>query len=129
PNLGTNWALSLPGDDFGSFAATEVVKSQQIHPGGDIGSPGTFGASAVNDADFDNDNDVDGQDFLIWQRGLGVGTDNATGDANGSGSVDAADLAIWRSEFGPSATAAVGAVPEPSAVLLAGVAVAACGWA
>jgi hypothetical protein len=85
--------------------------------------------SVPEDADFDNDSDVDGNDFLIWQRGVGVGTDNASGDANGSGGVDGADLAVWRSQFGPPAVGAVGAVPEPGTVLLAGLALAACGFA
>ncbi len=129
PNTGTNWAISLAGDGFGAFNATEVIKVQQIHAGGDIGSPGSFGAATVNDADFDNDSDVDGNDFLIWQRGLGVGTNNATGDANGSGGVDGADLAVWRSQFGTPAVAAVGAVPEPATLALAGLGIAACGLA
>ena len=73
-----------------------------------------------SDADFDNDSDVDGGDFLIWQRNLGVGNSNATGDADSSGTVTAADLAIWKSKFGgPPATPAAGAVPEPSSMLLA----------
>jgi hypothetical protein len=71
------------------------------------------------DADFDNDNDVDGNDFLIWQRGVGVGNSNATGDADGNGIVNGADLTAWRSEFGPASTAAAGAIPEPSTALLA----------
>jgi hypothetical protein len=53
-------------------------------------------------ADFDNDHDVDGRDFLIWQRNYGM-TENATrqnGDANGDGRVDGQDLAIWRAGFG-----------------------------
>ncbi len=83
--------------------------------------PPTFDmvVAAQDDADFDNDNDVDGNDFLIWQRGLGVGTTNATGDANASNSVNAADLAIWKAQFGLPATAAVGAVPEPGTLGLA----------
>jgi len=51
--------------------------------------------------DFEQDGDVDGGDFLEWQRGLG--------DA-----YDAADLADWAAQFGGAASA-VTVVPEPSA--------------
>jgi hypothetical protein len=70
----------------------------------------------IQDADFDNDGDVDGQDFLVWQRGLGLAGSNATGDADGDLDVDANDLAIWKTEFG---TPQVGAVPEPASAGLA----------
>jgi len=71
-------------------------------------------------ADFDTDGDVDGSDFLTWQRGLGIpaGATLAQGDANGDGAVNGADLAVWRGTFG-SATAAASAVPEPAAWALA----------
>ncbi len=49
-------------------------------------------------ADFDNDGDVDGNDFLAWQRNPGVG-----------------NLVDWQSEFG-SGTATL--VPEPSTWML-----------
>jgi hypothetical protein len=79
----------------------------------------TVGGSA--DADFNNDGSVDGKDFLIWQRGFGVGANNGTGDANGSGTVDAADLAVWSSRFGgPAAVAGTASsIPEPSTAALA----------
>jgi hypothetical protein len=87
-----------------------------------------FGAKAViptsNNADFDGDGDVDGGDFLTWQRGVGAtGQPNkATGDANGDGNVTGADLAIWRQQFGttpPSGAIAAAAVPEPAVGVLA----------
>jgi hypothetical protein len=57
--------------------------------------------------DFDFDLDVDGEDFLLWQRGLGTDYDEG-------------DLADWRSNFGMSSTvAAAAAVPEPATLLLA----------
>jgi len=53
-------------------------------------------------ADFDNDNDIDGADFLAWQRGFGTTTGAAKtdGDADNDGDVDAADLGAWESQFG-----------------------------
>jgi hypothetical protein len=72
----------------------------------------------VATADFDQDGDVDGADFLAWQRGLGGGTTLAEGDADGDGSVNAIDLAAWRFQFGSSAAAvALGSsIPEPRGV-------------
>jgi hypothetical protein len=78
--------------------------------------------AAGDDADFDGDSDVDGEDFLIWQRGLGGAATPANGNANGDAAVNGADLAIWQAQFGPAAVAAVGAVPEPAAATLFGLA-------
>jgi hypothetical protein len=69
-------------------------------------------ASPADDADFDGDGDVDGQDFLTWQRGVGLAGTLMTGDANDDGDVDGDDLAIWRQQFGPGAP--VSAIPEPA---------------
>jgi hypothetical protein len=78
------------------------------------------------DADFDGDNDVDGNDFLIWQRNVGVGTTQSQGDANGDNTVNIADLDLWRDAFGQTGAAPVaGAVPEPSTFALLGLAFAA----
>ncbi|MBD14326.1 MAG: hypothetical protein CMJ72_04060 [Planctomycetaceae bacterium] len=71
---------------------------------------------STSDADFNVDTKVDGADFLIWQRGFGVGTTFAQGDADGNGNVDAYDLPIWNflngSNTGSLATAFT-AIPEP----------------
>jgi hypothetical protein len=79
-----------------------------------------FDNAAAGDPDFNGDGNVDGQDFLVWQRGFGLTgqTNNDNGDADGNGIVNADDLTLWRSGFG-SAVAAAGAVPEPSSALLA----------
>ncbi len=65
--------------------------------------------TAVNSADFDTDGDIDGFDFLTWQRGFGTPIATpADGDANNDNNVDAADLGIWESQFGgPAPLAAV----------------------
>ncbi len=53
--------------------------------------------------DFNNDGNVDGADFLLWQRG---GSPNP---------LSAGDLETWKTAFGGPAIAAV---PEPTAALL-----------
>lgn len=56
-------------------------------------------------ADFDQDNDVDGADFLTWQRNLGMtsGAGQSHGSTNGDGDVDGADLNAWGLQFGQTA--------------------------
>jgi hypothetical protein len=74
---------------------------------------------ADDNADFDGDGDVDGQDFLTWQRGLGLTNQSPTaGDADGDGNITATDLNIWIAQFGQGSTA-VTAIPEPATALLA----------
>jgi hypothetical protein len=61
-----------------------------------------FGAVAPGDGDFDNDGDVDGRDFLVWQRNPAVGI-----------------LAAWQAGYGANplmAGLASAAIPEPSAL-------------
>jgi hypothetical protein len=77
----------------------------------------SFTATALPTADFDANGNVNGADYLAWQRGLGktIGAKLAEGDGDRDGDVDAADLAIWKAA---SATAAGTPVPEPASLLL-----------
>jgi hypothetical protein len=70
-------------------------------------------------ADFDEEGDVDGADFLAWQRGLGIngGATLAQGDANYDGTVDDLDLIVWQQQFGTTGVLAA-VVPEPAAAML-----------
>jgi hypothetical protein len=64
------------------------------------------------DADFDGDGDVDGGDFLAWQRGYGIPAPNATkanGDADHDGDVDGDDLEFWKEQFAAGGAVAVAA--------------------
>ncbi len=56
-------------------------------------------------ADFNRDSIVDGGDFLVWQRNLGLvnQTDNTNGDADADTQVDGADLPLWREQYGTGA--------------------------
>lgn len=80
----------------------------------------------TGNADFDGDGDVDGRDFLIWQRTglLDDGTGSlADGDANGDGNVDSDDLIVWQDQYGEvPALSAITSVPEPTSAVLLGMA-------
>ncbi len=69
--------------------------------------------------DFDADDDVDGADFLAWQRGLGIatGATRAQGDSNQDGAVNSADLAVWSSQYGTMMAVASFAVAESPTTL------------
>jgi hypothetical protein len=69
-----------------------------------VAGPGT--GPVIGPGDYDVDGDVDGNDFLVWQRG---GSPNPNSPA---------DLATWKANFA-SAVAAAGAVPEPGSLGLA----------
>ncbi|TWU22794.1 dockerin type I domain-containing protein [Bythopirellula polymerisocia] len=70
--------------------------------------------------DFDNDGDVDGADFLRWQRGLNLtgGALPDQGDANGDGFVNAADRTVWQNHYGMQSGSNLKQVPEPKNLLL-----------
>ncbi len=94
----------------------------------DLARIATFDSLPEQDADFDRDNDIDGRDFLAWQRGFGIlnAATHEQGDANRDGMVDGDDLAIWEQQFGNThllappflASTASMAVPEPASILL-----------
>jgi hypothetical protein len=80
-------------------------------------------AAAGLAADFDADADVDGADFLLWQRTFGATGPNLPADASLNQAVDAPDLAIWRNQFGrqvtiPTAAVSGSPIPEPTAAAL-----------
>lgn len=71
----------------------------------------------ANDGDFDADGDVDGLDFLKWQRTFGSMI-NTSADDSSNGVVDNLDLASWQEHFGEPARSNFTAVPEPKFALL-----------
>jgi hypothetical protein len=79
-------------------------------------------------ADFNSNGVVDGADLVAWKAGFGMatGATRANGNADADGDVDGTDFLIWQQQLGSgAATVAAGAVPEPAALGLAGLAVAA----
>jgi hypothetical protein len=97
------WQINTNGSAMESARPKLIVYSADL------------GITEPLDGDFNDDGAVDGADFLDWQRGLG-------------GEFHAGDLADWRANFGetaggPMAQPGAAAVPEPSAALIALVAI------
>jgi hypothetical protein len=95
------WAV-----DDGAFNADRLVDIMVAAPG--YAATQMFSATIRNDdpqplaGDFNDDERVDGGDFLAWQRGWDSAwpAARAAGDADLDADVDAADLAAWRAQFG-----------------------------
>jgi hypothetical protein len=108
----TSAVFGLDNDTVNQWTVDDVVgvDDRDMHVGA------ADALIVVASADFDEDDDVDGADVLIWQRGVGVGTMHADGDADGDGDVDQSDLAAWRFQFGATDAAlpAGSPVPEPA---------------
>lgn len=128
--IGTDFAQIAGATGIASIilrqSPTPSLTIDELRVGTTWASVTTAAAEPEGDADFDDDGDVDGNDFLIWQRGLTANEDgtNATGDANGDTNVDGDDLAIWKSDFG-TATPNANPVPEPASLTLLALAAAA----
>jgi hypothetical protein len=82
--------------------------------------------------DFNRDGSVDAADYIVWRKTLGtfVATAGMGADGNHNGIVDLGDFAMWRAHFGAVMPAGAGStfVPEPSAALLAAIAIGLSGF-
>jgi fibronectin-binding autotransporter adhesin len=88
---------------YGSLSSLADNKSA-FFTGSGILSVTTLGAPITTPGDFDGDGDVDGRDFLVWQRNTSVG-----------------NLADWQANYGTGIgplTANATAVPEPGSLVL-----------
>jgi hypothetical protein len=109
-NIRSIWLGTSNGYLFGEFAISRI--------------------STISTADFNADGNVDGQDFLIWQRNLGaqLAGDNAAritrGDADLDGTVDGMDLELLKAAIHRATHAAETAAraPEPTVAILAALA-------
>jgi hypothetical protein len=153
---GNGWEENA-GATTGRIGEANLAAYSPVANGGNVPIGGAFNPAGAHDlvftystpttrvlnADFDNDGDVDGRDFLTWQRNTGTPTGEtvtkALGDADSDRDVDGADLAIWRNELGYTPLTSSGTqvtgfvrylppttpVPEPTAVWLVGLGLAA----
>ncbi len=71
--------------------------------------------------DYDGDNDVDGDDLVVWRSQFGSAGTSA--DGNKDGIVDAADYVIWRKHFGQSVPTGSGSIADTATIPEPGIAV------
>jgi hypothetical protein len=95
--------LEPPAGELGQFISANMVAANLAAP---------------EEGDFNQDDDVDGLDFLALQRGFGNGDKLADGDANWDDTVDADDLNIWAQQYGGNQAPPQQAVPEPASGVL-----------
>lgn len=117
-NLWTIWMPEWTGDfrihwgnvNHGAFSSARLDTAIGTMNGEPSLENFVVGPPAGLPGDFDGDGDVDGRDFLLWQRDSSIG-----------------ELADWQAHYGqPNGTiSAVHAVPEPGSFALLGVACAA----
>lgn len=97
---------TTPFGDEGAFARWHTKESLNFPALGGASPSLEIQYSIVDpysDGDFDHDYDVDGEDFLKWQRGESPEPHSAS------------DLALWESNYGtPGPLVAVLTVPEPA---------------
>ncbi len=94
------WNIQTPGE----------YKLVVVNNGG-LGEPEEYGlawrfGNSVTPGDFDEDGDVDGRDFMEWQRG------------NSPDPLGSSDLGDWQSNYGNPLVATSQSVPEPHSCLL-----------
>ncbi len=135
PATGSSFPF-LTSSLFGSIAGTFDLLELVAPPGVLFDGQLNYATTAVSfevtlaalAADFDGDDDVDGEDFLAWQAGFGIttGAVASDGDADRDGDVDGQDFLMWQLSLGSSggrgtgqSPAAAHPVPEPAAAVLA----------
>jgi hypothetical protein len=102
-----NWTISYTGKINWTDANNGVVGAiTGTGTGEDIVLIGLNSESVGTPGDFDNDGDVDGRDFLVWQRG------------NSPSPLSNTDLVAWQTNYGAGPLGAFAVVPEPGSLML-----------
>ncbi len=119
-NFGPPVAIALPSTTLqalqftgaASAASTTNLDQYALTAGAatfvnNAGTSFTLVAPEPESADFDEDGDVDGRDFLLWQRG------------ESPNPLSSGDLELWQEQYGTGSLSAAMAIPEPAALCLA----------
>jgi hypothetical protein len=116
-NLGALFTMSSAQDLTFEFLLEDAIAPMQgVVQFASISAPSIPG-------DFDDNGMVNGADLAQWRGDFGVNDDS---DADGDGDSDGQDFLVWQRNLGMSAAVpGAVAIPEPAAAALAGMAIAA----
>lgn len=127
PAPGDAFNILMASSRLGAFDSVTVTRNSIPAGSFAVGLTGTgvtlsnfSPAGGFSAADFDEDHDVDGDDFSRWKTGFGTGSLHTQGNADGDNDVDGVDFLVWQRERGAGmATPTTAPVPEPTALPLA----------
>jgi len=109
-----NYRFTLEPTNLGQASQTDQAAMAVLEP--------YFAADLPGDYNFDGA--VDAADYTVWRNSLGQTGAGLDADSNIDGLVDGADYDTWKANFGLTApgfgAGGLAAVPEPGAMLLAG---------
>jgi hypothetical protein len=98
---------------FGSSDATVFLDTVFWEPT-DVFEPRSIG-------DFNSDGVVDVADYTVYRDNLWTTGPTNPADANGDGVVTTTDYAVWKAYYGTTTAGTALTIPEPSALVIAGV--------
>jgi glucose/arabinose dehydrogenase len=115
PDTGSRlFPVSFGEDASGNLYISYIASGEVFRINTEIPVPG----------DYNDDGDVDEDDYTVWKNTFGNirRNDPLPADGNGNDVVDAADYTVWRDNFGASQGAGSDShrVPEPAMLLVAG---------
>ena len=122
PSQGESWVVAAENDGFGiSYNAMGIGGVIDLHPGGDVGSPGSFVSNTGGTpGDYNDDGMVNAADYIVWRNNEGQSftLPNERPDASTPGVPDTEDYGFWVSQFGSGEGGARAVVPEPGSAAL-----------
>jgi hypothetical protein len=94
-----NGAAAITLSFQGPGQVKSIIPQSKLNTANPAGAPQPLSRLLLA-GDYDQNNVVDSDDYLVWKSEYGMSGDGLDADGNGDGIVNAADYAVWRSNLG-----------------------------